>query len=149
VHPEVERNLDFAALDFYLSMNYVPAPYTLVHGIEKLCPGCWLEWADGKTRSEPFWRIPCEVDARWTFESAKIALDALLRQSIQEHLVSDVPLGLWLSGGLDSSTLLHYASAASSSKLKTFSISFAGRSFDETAHIRRVAARYDEHGALH
>ena len=142
VHPEVERNLNPAALDCYLSLNYVPAPYTMVEGIEKLGPGCWLEWQGGQTRSEPYWRIPDAVDSRWSLESAKSELDSLLRQSVREHLLSDVPLGIWLSGGLDSSALLHYAAAASASRLKTFSISFAGRSFDESAHIRGTAARY-------
>jgi asparagine synthase (glutamine-hydrolysing) len=142
VHPEIDRNLDLAALDCYLSMNYVPAPYTMVQGIEKLLPGYWLEWAHGQVRSEPFWRLTCQVDPQWTLESAKSTLDSLLKESIHEHLLSDVPLGLWLSGGLDSSTLLHYAVAASSSRLKTFSISFAGRSCDESAHIRRIAAQY-------
>jgi len=143
VHPEVDRNLNPAALDCYLSMNYVPAPHTMVEGIEKLRPGYWLEWQGGQTRSEPFWRMPCHADPHWSLEAAQSALDSLLKQSIREHLLSDVPLGIWLSGGLDSSTLLHYAAAASSSRLKTFSISFAGRSFDETAHIRRVAACYE------
>jgi len=142
VHPEVERNLNPAALDCYLSLNYVPAPYTMVEGIEKLRPGCWLEWLGGQARSEPFWRIPCHTEPHWNMESATSALDSLFQQSIREHLLSDVPLGIWLSGGLDSSTLLHYAAAACTARLKTFSISFAGRSFDETAHIRRVAARY-------
>ncbi len=142
-HPEVERNLNPAALDCYLSMNYVPAPYTMVEGIEKLRPGHWLEWRGGQVRSEPFWRLPCHADPHWSLESAKSTLDSLLKQSIREHLLSDVPLGIWLSGGLDSSTLLHYATASSASRLKTFSISFAGRSFDETAHIRRIAARYE------
>ncbi len=79
----------------------------------------------------------------------KHELDSLLKQSVREHLLSDVPLGIWLSGGLDSSTILHYASARSASRLKTFSISFAGRSFDETAQIRRIAALYEtEHEEL-
>lgn len=142
VHPEVERNLNPAALDCYLSMNYVPAPYTMVEGIEKLRPGYWLEWLGGHARSEAFWRIPCHTEPHWTLESAQSALDTLLQQSVREHLLSDVPLGIWLSGGLDSSTLLHYAAAQSTSRLKTFSISFAGRSFDETAHTRHLAARY-------
>ena len=143
VHPEVDRNLNPAALDCYLSMNYVPAPHTMVEGIEKLRPGYWLEWQGGQTRSEPFWRMPSQADPNWSLEAAQSALDSLLKQSIREHLLSDVPLGIWLSGGLDSSTLLHYAAAASSARLKTFSISFAGRSFDETAHIRRVASCYE------
>jgi asparagine synthase (glutamine-hydrolysing) len=69
-------------------------------------------------------------------------LHGLLKQSIREHLCADVPLGIWLSGGLDSSTLLHYAQAASNSQLRTLSISFTGRSFDETRHIRRLAEIY-------
>lgn len=142
VHPEVERNLNPAALDCYLALNYVPAPHTMVEGIEKLRPGCWLAWLGGQARSEPFWRIPCHTEPHWNMESATSALDSLLQQSIREHLLSDVPLGIWLSGGLDSSTLLHYAAAASPSRLKTLSISFAGRRFDETAHIRHLAARY-------
>jgi len=142
VHPEVERNLNPAALDCYLALNYVPAPYTMVEGIEKLRPGCWLEWLGGQARSEPFWRIPRHTESHWTLESATSELDLLFQQSIREHLLSDVPLGIWLSGGLDSSALLHYAAAASSSRLKTLSISFAGRSFDETAHIRHLSARY-------
>ncbi len=76
-------------------------------------------------------------------ESAKEELDSLLRQSIREHLLADVPLGVWLSGGIDSSTIVHYAATERGSRLKTFSISFRGRSFDETTYIRQVAAKYD------
>jgi asparagine synthase (glutamine-hydrolysing) len=143
VHPEVERILDPAGLDCYLSLNYVPAPHTLLRGIEKLSPGHWMEWVGGETRSEAYWRLPCHTDPHWSLESAKSALDSLLKQSIREHLLADVPLGIWLSGGLDSSTLLHYATASSSSRLKTFSISFAGRSCDESEAIRATAERYE------
>ncbi len=143
VHPELDRNLNLAALDCYLAVNYVPGPFTMVEGMEKLRPGCWLEWRDGQTRLQPFWHIPSVIDARWDLDSATGALDELLRASMREHLISDVPLAVWLSGGLDSSTLLHYASAASASRLKTLSISFSGRSCDESAHIRRIARRYD------
>ena len=146
VHPEIERNLNPAALDCYLSLNYVPAPYTMVEGIEKLAPGHWIEWQDGKTRSEAYWRIPRGAEQKWTLEDAKAKLDSLLRESVKEHLLADVPLGLWLSSGLDSSSLLHYAAAASPTPLKTLSISFAGRSFDEAPPIRALTAQY---GAEH
>ena len=142
VHPEIERNLNASALDCYLSLNYVPAPDTMVDGIEKLRPGHWLEWQAGKTRSEAYWQIPRGVEAKWTLEDAKGKLDSLLQESVREHLLSDVPLGLWLSSGLDSSSLLHYAAAASSTPLKTLSISFAGRSFDEAGPIRQLTAQY-------
>lgn len=142
IHPEIERRLSFAGLDCYLALNYVPCPWTLVEGIEKLPPGHWLEWRDGKVCSEAYWRLPFGGARNRTMESAKQELDALLRQSIHEHLLSDVPLGMWLSGGIDSSTILHYAATESSKPLKTFSISFQGRSFDESSYIREVAQRY-------
>jgi asparagine synthase (glutamine-hydrolysing) len=142
VHPEIDRNLNEAALDCYLALNYVPGPLTMVEDIEKVRPGHWLEWHDGKVRSGSYWRVPFGSQRHWILDSAKQELDWLLTQSVREHLLADVPLGLWLSGGVDSSTLLHYAATESSSRLKTFSISFEGRSFDETAHIRKVAAQY-------
>lgn len=141
VHPQIPRNLSLEGLDCYLSMNYVPCPWTLVEGIEKLSPGHWLEWEDGKVRTGCYWRLPYgprEV----SLDAAKERLDALLRESIREHLISDVSLGVWLSGGVDSSAILHYAAQQSSSRLKTFSISFRGRSFDESEYIRTVVDRY-------
>jgi asparagine synthase (glutamine-hydrolysing) len=142
VHPEIDRRLSMAGLDCYLSLNYVPWPWTLVEGIEKLPPGHWLEWREGEVHSEAYWRLPCGPQPARTLESAEQELDFLLQQSMREHLLSDVPLGVWLSGGIDSSTILHYAATAARSRLKTFSISFQGRNFDETAYIREVAARY-------
>jgi asparagine synthase (glutamine-hydrolysing) len=149
VHPEIERRLSLSGLDCYLSLNYVPAPWTLVDRIEKVLPGHWLEWRDGKLRSEAYWQLPEGQPGRHTLESAREELDSLLQQSVREELVSDVPLGVWLSGGIDSSTILHYAASASSSRLKTFSISFRGRSFDETEYVQQAAAQYGtEHEQL-
>jgi asparagine synthase (glutamine-hydrolysing) len=143
VHPEFQRRLLPAGLDCYLSLNYVPCPWTLVEGIENARPAYWYEWRDGKIRSEPYWRLPIGPQRSRSPEEAQEELDSLLRQSVSEHLLSDVPLGVWLSGGIDSSTVLHYAATASTNRLKTFSISFRGRSFDETAYIRAAAKQYD------
>jgi asparagine synthase (glutamine-hydrolysing) len=149
IHPELARRLSLAGLDCYLSLNYVPCPWTLVDGIEKLPPGNWLEWRDGKIRSDSYWKLPFENPRNWTLDSAKEELDSLLQQSTREHLLSDVPLGVWLSGGVDSSTILHYAAQVSTSRLKTFSISFRGRSFDESGYIRQVVNHYQtEHEEL-
>ncbi|MGH9632363.1 MAG: asparagine synthase (glutamine-hydrolyzing) [Bryobacteraceae bacterium] len=141
-HPEIERNLDLTGLNYYLSLNYVPAPYTLVEGIRKLPPGHFLEWRNGQSRTEAYWRIEFHPRPQ-PLSSAKEELDSLLRASIREHLISDVPLGVWSSGGLDSSTVLHYASEATSSRLKTFSVSFQGRKFDESPWFREVSRKYD------
>ncbi len=142
LHPEIERRLSTAGLDGYLSLNYVPGPFTLIDGIEKVQPGHWLEWRDGAVRSEAYWRLDFRPDSRLDLESAKGELDRLLSSAVGEHLISDVPLGVWSSGGLDSTTILHYAAQQSSGRLKTFSVSFRGRSFDESAYFREVAARY-------
>lgn len=140
-HPAVRRNLDLNGLQYYLSLNYIPHPYTLARGVEKLKPGCWLEWRDGAERIEPYWTLRFRESPR-SLDEAKEELDGLLRHSIREHLISDVPLGVWASGGLDSSTVLHYA-AQEVPKLKTFSVSFRGRSFDESPYFREAAKVYD------
>ena len=142
IHPEIDRRLSLDGVDCYLALNYVPSPWTLIDGVENLSPGTWLEWRNGKIASESYWALPYGPKDHCNLDSAKEQLGGLLQQSVSDHLISDVPLGIWLSGGVDSSTILHYASAASSSRLKTFSISFQGRSFDETAYIREAAAHY-------
>lgn len=143
VHPELDRRLSLEGLDCYLALNYIPSPWTLVDGIEKLAPGDWLEWRDGEVSNGSYWRLPHGVSNTYTVESAKEELDSLMQDAIREHLISDVPLGVWLSGGIDSTTILHYAAKASRSQLKTFSISFRGRSFDETEYIRRAVRQYE------
>jgi asparagine synthase (glutamine-hydrolysing) len=149
VHPEIERRLSPEGLDCYLSLNYVPSPWTLVDGIEKLPPGHWLVWQNGRTTREAYWQVPAINPVPRSLEDAKTELDFLLDRSVREHLMSDVPLSVWLSGGIDSSTILHYAAHASSSRLRTFSIAFKGYSFDESSYIRQVVEQYStEHEQL-
>jgi len=149
VHPEIERNLSLPALDCYLALNYIPAPWTMIEGIFKVMPGTWVEWRNGEVRSESYWTLPAPHAENYTLSSACEELDSLLQNSVKEHLASDVPLSVWLSGGLDSSTILHYASRASSSRVKTFSISFRGRSFDESSYIQNMVSEYStDHAEL-
>ncbi len=149
VHPEIERRLSLDGLDCYLSLNYVPSPWTLVEGVRKLPPGHWLSWQDGRTDQQAYWRLPAMQPVGQPLEDAKAKLDVLLDQSVREHLMADVPLGVWLSGGLDSSTILHYAAKASSQRLRTYSITFNGYSFDESAYIKQVVEHYGtEHEQL-
>jgi asparagine synthase (glutamine-hydrolysing) len=142
IHPEIPRRLDLNALHYYLALNYVPGPYTLIEGIEKLRPGCWLEWRDGSVRKEQYWKLPHTQNEKWTLPDAEAALDDLLKLTVNEHLLSDVPVGIWLSGGIDSSSILHYASQQSAQRLKTFSITFQGRTFDETPYIHELVKQY-------
>jgi asparagine synthase (glutamine-hydrolysing) len=140
-HEGAPRMLDPGALDQYLSLNWVPGPRTLVAGIHKLAPGHLLEWRNGEARTEAWWRLEFRPRA-WRLEEAREALDGLLRDAVREHLVADVPVGVWSSGGIDSSTILHYAAEAVPSGLKTFSVGFPGRSFDESRYFRETARRY-------
>ena len=142
LHPELDRRMNLRALERYLSCNYVPGTETLVEDIHKLAPGNWLEWQDGAVSIHPYWSLQFKPDKRLDLATAKEELDRLLRSAVTEHLISDAPLGVWSSGGLDSSTILHYAAEASAARLKTFSVSFRGRSFDETQFFREVAERY-------
>ncbi len=141
-HPDVPRQLELDALESFLSVNYVPGPRTLIEGIRKVPPGYVLEWQAGQVRLEPWHKQSAPESRRISLAGAKEELDWLLRESVREHLVSDVPLGVWASGGLDSSTILHYAASQSSQPLKTFSVSFAGRSFDESRYFREIAQVY-------
>ena len=141
-HEEVDRTLDMLALQEFLSFNYVPSSRTLVAGIQKLAPGHLLEWNDGEVSICPWWKLEMSPRSGLSLDAAKEELDGLLRDSIREHLVSDVPLGIWISGGLDSSTILHYAAESSSQRLKTFSISFESKCCDETEYFREIAAIY-------
>jgi asparagine synthase (glutamine-hydrolysing) len=144
-HPEIPRQLSEKALGYFLALNYVPTPLTLVEGIEKLEPGTWLECTPGKQRKERYWSNTFSPTPA-SLEDACEELDSLLASSIAEHLVSDVPAGIWASGGLDSSTILHYAAHGSSRPLETFSISFAGKRFDES---RFFHALRDHYGTRH
>jgi asparagine synthase (glutamine-hydrolysing) len=141
-HPRVTRTLDLDALQDFLSLNYVPGPRTLVQGIEKLQPGHFLEWRNGITAITQYWKLAFAPDSRLDENTAADELDRLLRESVREHMVSDVPVGLWASGGLDSSALLHYAAEACSKPVKTFSIAFKSKSCDERNYFRQVADLY-------
>ncbi len=141
-HPRVTRVLDPVALQDYLSLNYIPSPRTLVQGIGKLPSGHFLDWRDGQESITAYWKPVLWPDKSITETDAAEQLDHLLRDAVRENMVSDVPLGVWASGGLDSSTLLHYASEQSSQPLKTFSIAFEAPSCDESRWFREVARRY-------
>src|ERR1700737_3376605 len=146
LHPAVRRNICLSGLNCFLSLNYVPGPFTLVEGIKKLMPGHFLEWGHGAPRWRAYVSAPGSAKAPRSIDAACDELDGLLTQSLKEQLVSDLPVGIWLSGGLDSSTILHYAANAHQRPLQTYSITFHGRSFDESRYIREVS---DHFGTQH
>ena len=137
--------IDLDALEAFLSFNCIPAPLTIFAGTRKLPPGHLLVWENGAATLSRFARPGPRPEREATAEE----LLARLRDSVRAHLVSDVPVGVLLSGGVDSSVLAALAAQESSEPLRTFTIGFEERSFDETPDARLVAQRYGtEHHEL-
>src|SRR5882724_9244499 len=139
-HPSVRPNLNLNALRQYLSYDYVPAPLSIYEGISKLPAAHTLTLEDGQVKVERYWRLSYKPRLPVpTVPEAAEQLRELLADAVRMRLVSDVPLGVLLSGGLDSSVVTALAVRASSETVKTFSISFAESSFDESKYARAVA----------
>jgi asparagine synthase (glutamine-hydrolysing) len=139
-HPAVKPNLNLNALRQYLSFDYVPAPLSIYEGISKLPAAHTLTFDDGKIRVERYWKLSYKTrEPVPSVNEAAEHLRELLADSVRLRLVSDVPLGVLLSGGIDSSVVTALAVRASSETVKTFSISFAESSFDESQYARAVA----------
>src|SRR5438876_4224904 len=137
--------IDLEALEAFLAFNSIPAPLTIFREVRKLPAGHLLLWEDGRVRLERFARpAPVPVDELRDDEEAELVeeLRSRIRDSVRAHLVSDVPVGVLLSGGVDSSFLAALAAVECSESLRTFSIGFEERSFDELAEARLVAERY-------
>jgi len=139
-HPAVKSSLNHQALRQYLSFDYVPAPLTIYEGINKLPAAHTLTLENGKIETRAYWCLSYKTSEPVPSEAeAAEHLLELLAESVRLRLVSDVPLGVLLSGGVDSSTVAALAVRASSEAVKTFSISFAESSFDESSYARAVA----------
>ncbi len=137
--------IDLDAVEAFLAFNSIPAPLTIFREVRKLPAGHLLLWEDGGARLERFARpAPVPVEELRDDEEAELVeeLRSRVRDSVRAHLVSDVPVGVLLSGGVDSALLTALAADESSEPLRTFSIGFEERSFDELADARRVAERY-------
>jgi asparagine synthase (glutamine-hydrolysing) len=134
--------IDLDAVEAFLAFNAIPAPLTIFKEARKLPAGHLLTWDDGAVRLTQFAR-PAPLPERDDDRAELVEeLRSRLRDSVRAHLVSDVPVGVLLSGGVDSALLAALAAEESSEQLRTFSIGFEERSFDELADARRVAERY-------
>ncbi|MCK9380429.1 MAG: asparagine synthase (glutamine-hydrolyzing) [Sulfuritalea sp.] len=144
------KKLDAEGLRDYLAFQTPLAPHTLVRDIHALSPGACLRWkvgAGGAARQ--WWTIPDATEKAPAREALVEETDRLLAQAVKDQLVADVPLGAFLSGGIDSSLVVHYMAQAGAQPLKTFSVRFAEAGFDESPHARTVAERYGtEHHVL-
>jgi len=140
--PDLPRDLDPAALDHYLSFLYTPRDASIIKSVRKLPPGHLLTWTDGQIAIEQYWQMPATEGFRGSEEEAVQQLRAVLSDAVRSHMVSDVPLGAFLSGGVDSSLVVGLMSEASAARVKTFSIGFHEPGFNELQHARRVADHF-------
>ena len=144
--PGVAAAIDPSALRSYLALGYVAAPRSMFRGIRKLPPATLLTIEGGRLDERRWWRVPSEVDRTLGIEEWTERARAQLVKSVQMQMVSDVPIGAFLSGGIDSSAVVAHMSAASEAPIKTYSIGFGGGSaeafYNELPHARRVAALF-------
>lgn len=138
------RRVDLDALAGYLAAGSLPEPLTIVRGARLLPAGCQLVWdARHGARVSSYWQPPFgEAPLATTFDEAKELLRPTLAESVALRLVSDVPVGVFLSGGIDSSLVAGLAAQAAQSPLRTFNVSFGERAFDEAEHARAVASQF-------
>ncbi|HSB29559.1 MAG TPA: asparagine synthase (glutamine-hydrolyzing), partial [Pyrinomonadaceae bacterium] len=139
LHPDISKDIQPEAIDSYLSFMCVPAPLTAYRSIRKLEPGHWLRWRNGEIKSERYWQPDFSKKLDITEEEAGERAVEILRDSVKVRLMSEVPLGAFLSGGIDSSAVVALMSQESSDRVKTFSIGFDEQDFSELHHARRVA----------
>ena len=137
-HPAISRELDVDALSAYLAHEWLPAPQSIVRAVRKLAPGQRLVYTNGQAKLEQWWDV--QYGGGSDEEIVGIAhLGAALDLSVRQHLIADVPLGVFLSGGVDSATVAAIARGHTTGRIQTFSIGFEDRSFDESVHARLLA----------
>jgi asparagine synthase (glutamine-hydrolysing) len=141
-HPEVTRETDAAALDAYFSLGYVPDPLSIFRDIHKLPPGHHLTFKDDRVTIKQYWDFKYETVEARREEDYLEELRALLDEAVRIRLVADVPLGAFLSGGIDSSTVVGLMARHMGQPVKTFSIGFHEDSFDELKYARLTAEKF-------
>jgi asparagine synthase (glutamine-hydrolysing) len=135
--PSVPREIDLVGLDLFLTFEYIPGPRTILQGVRKLLPGHTLVFQDGHANSTRYWAPPFEPVPDRAETCAEI-LTALIRDAVGLQLRSDVPLGAFLSGGIDSSSVVSFMGQAGTT-IRTFSIGFDEGSYNELPYARAVS----------
>lgn len=141
-HPSVERRVDPQAVSHYLSMNYLPSPWTPVAGIKQLPAGSWMKLQSGRVEIRQYWDVPMGEIIEASEEEACKEIERLLHQSMERRLIADVPIGAFLSGGMDSSTLVYLMKEQKHGTIKTFSAGFDAPGYDETPFAREIASKF-------
>ncbi len=142
VCPDVSRELDPEALDQFRTYEYILAPRTILKGVHKLPPASYLTFGDGEVAVRRYWDAASVPVREWSDNDAVDALRERLRHAVVSQMMSDVPLGAFLSGGIDSSAVVAFMSQASREPINTFSMGFDDGSYNELAFAREVAATF-------
>ena len=137
-----DRSIDLPALDHYLTFLYTPRDGSIFTGVHKLPPGHFLRWRDGHADVKRYWDLPAPETFTGSDAEAADRLHDVLRDAVRSHLISDVPLGAFLSGGIDSSLVVGLMAEVSDRPVQTFSIGFDEPQFDELDHARKVATYF-------
>jgi asparagine synthase (glutamine-hydrolysing) len=142
--PAIDRRLDPQAVEEFFALGYVPDPQSIYRGIHKLSPGHFLLVRRGDSALEPqkYWQLSFIDDASLSRHEAADELIARFRDAVRIRMIADVPLGAFLSGGVDSSGVVAMMAALDPAPVKTFSISFGASGFDETGYAAKIAGRY-------
>ncbi len=141
--PSFPRRVDLVALSHYLTYQYVPHPWSIFEDARKVEPGCWVEWRNGRVRQERYWILQYEPKKQVTLEKAIDEGTQLIDEAVKIRLMSEVPLGCFLSGGVDSSTVVAFMRRHVSGRLRTFSIGFEEEKFNELPYARQVAQQFE------
>jgi asparagine synthase (glutamine-hydrolysing) len=143
--PAIDRALDWTALDGYFTYGYVPAPWTAYRAIRKLLPGHYLRISDRGVEDVEYWDLDFEPKSKASPEELEEEFTRLFQEAVQQHLLSEVPLGAFLSGGIDSSLVVAMMAQASAQPVNTFTVGFGGDQgsfLDERPYALDVSARY-------
>jgi asparagine synthase (glutamine-hydrolysing) len=138
--PSVKRELSLEAVDDYLTFGAVPAPGTIYRGVAQLAPAHYLVWEGGRVRLVEYWDLVFEHGRRKTETEYLAEFEAILDEAVRLRMISDVPLGAFLSGGVDSSTVVASMAAQSGRPVATTTVTFAEAAYDEAPHARAVAS---------
>lgn len=141
--PSINRDVDLEAVDLYFTLGYIPAPWSIYRSVRKLQPGHCLIWEGGRISFKQYWNISFDTDERLDEDEITSRIRSLLEDSVRLRMISDVPFGAFLSGGIDSSIVVSLMARNSGQQIKTYSIGFDDDLKGELPYAREIAKNYN------